>query len=129
MDIIKEKIVETLYRDFISVANDIFYSQLNFLIEFGPGWFELTNITSLRHDFSTISFEYSLTKTLDNEDILFKALRSGTIRTIYLFSFDRFKFFPPILNRALSILKLTSLLINFNSLPARPQIINKKKQV
>lgn len=53
---------------------------------------ELRNMTALIHDFPTISFDYSLAKTLNNKDLLFKALAFGMIKTIYLFNIDRFKF-------------------------------------
>ena len=49
------------------------------------------------------------------------------IRTIYIFSLDISKFFPPTLNRALSIIKPTPLIINFCFIPPRPQITNKTK--
>lgn len=124
---VREKIIESLYQDFVSVANQIFSSQMNFLMEFRPGWSELRNSTALRHNFSTVSFNYSLAKTLNNENLLFEALSFRMIRTIHLFSLDIYKFFPLILNRALSILTQAPLLINFISLPPRPQIINKKK--
>ena len=105
----------------------MFDSQLNFLLEFGPSWSELNNITALRHNFPIISFDYSLAKTIDNEDILYKALSFEMIQTIYIFSQDRFKFFPPTLNRALATISEAPLVINFNSTPPRPQIINKTK--
>ena len=105
----------------------MFDSQLNFFLEFGPSWSELNNITALRHNFPTISFDYSLAKTIDNEDILYKALSFGMIRIIYIFSQDRFKFFPPTLNIVLSTIRQAPLVINFNSIPHRPQVINKTK--
>ena len=119
--------VENIYIDFSSLANQLLHSQLNFLLEFGPGWLELSNITSIRHDFPTISFDYSLAKTLDNEDILYKALSFGIIRTIYILGLDIFKFFLPTLNIALYILKPAPLTINFCFIPPRPQIVNKTK--
>lgn len=51
IDIAKEKTVKTLYQDFVSVANQIFYSKMNLLIELRSGWSELKNITLLRNDF------------------------------------------------------------------------------
>lgn len=77
---VREKIIESLYQDFVSVANQI--------IEFRPGWSELRNSTALRHNFSTVSFNYSLAKTLNNENLLFEALSFRMIRTVYLFSLD-----------------------------------------
>lgn len=67
IDIVKENIVETLYQDYVSVANQIFNHQMNFLVELRPGLLELKNITAITNDFLTISFDYSLAKTLDNE--------------------------------------------------------------
>lgn len=57
---------------------------MNFLIEFGPGWLKLINFTTLRHDFLIILFDYFLAKTLEDKNLLFKALCFGMIRTIYL---------------------------------------------
>ena len=127
IETVKEKITENLYPNLVSFPNQLFDSQLNFLLEFRPSWSELNNITALRHNFPTISFYYSLAKTIDNEDILYKALSFGTIRTIYIFSQDMFKFFPPTLDRALATITEAPLVINFNSLPLRPQVINKTK--
>lgn len=36
IDIVKGKIIESFYPDFVSVANQIFNSQMNFSIEFRP---------------------------------------------------------------------------------------------
>lgn len=58
---------------------------------------------------------------------LYKALSFGIIRTIYILGPDKFKFFPPTLNIALSILKPAPLTIKFCSIPPSPQLVNKTK--
>lgn len=67
-DIVKEKLTESLYKDYVSIANQKSNSQMNFL-----GWSKLRNITPFRYNFPTISFDYSFSQTIENEDLLFKA--------------------------------------------------------